>query len=945
MKRTNLFFLIVLFPILIFSQSKVEKLINQAQKAEYDGNVRLADSLVTLTLQFGHLSKKEKNQARSDAAYYKIILAKYAEADQLLIISEKYFIKHSAQDSSDLARIWDRKGLLLFEERRHPEAFYFYQKAYQIRKKSKSVDTLSLAISHEHLGEYYLENEHLDSSAWHLEAGSNLLPANHFMQARFLTHLGRLANTNGQIDKAEDYFRESMSLQLRLKIDRHFHYGKTLGNLAAQYADNGNNKDALEYYEKCLSNLGTALGTSHPDYAQSLNNLGVIYEITNNLSKAANCYQRAKSIFEKADRVDDFLNTSYNLGVIEKRQSNFKSAAIIFEAYCRDWEKIKGGDNSDYAWGLSNVAQCLASDTDTMQWERANQLSLQALNLYKKSISDQHIDFLNFVVTQCLVQETTGRIELATKSYKKAAQIIQQQAKDVYPLFSEEERQFFYEGTLLQFSQRIFSFGVKNPNRVEGEMFDLEATLKGLALQISRASRFAALSTQDTVVINAYKDWRELNGTMQHLYLEGQNANSFARLDSLREQSDLLEKKISRKVKNNINNQIQVVQNTDKELAIIDFFKSGTQYFALAKRVDTLICVNLGSIEAIDVYLEEEIASYASWIRNPVLNAQFSKILWQPLEPHLHGITKLLISPVGNLHNVAFHALSIQHPTQRDKSIFLIEKYKIQTSLSPIENHYPEKIVWQNKKIALFGGAFFDEKSAADNASLLAALDTTRGSSFSFLRGTLDETDSLSHLFKQKAWHVALYNGFNASEENLRNMETQKPDIIHLATHGFFMAKANLRKGISNSLENRVRQSEGPLLRSGIALARANISWKSTEQIAPENDGIITALEIGNLDFSGVELIALSACETARGEINDTEGVFGLQRAFKQAGAKSLLVSLWKVPDATTQRLMQSFYKNLLLLDDTHAALRQAQLEMSKNGLDPYFWAAFILVE
>ena len=135
---------------------------------------------------------------------------------------------------------------------------------------------------------------------------------------------------------------------------------------------------------------------------------------------------------------------------------------------------------------------------------------------------------------------------------------------------------------------------------------------------------------------------------------------------------------------------------------------------------------------------------------------------------------------------------------------------------------------------------------------------------------------------------------------------------------------------------------ENPLLRSGLALAGAN-TWRKKGSLPPEaEDGILTAEDVSGLDLLDTELVVLSACETGLGEVQTGEGVFGLRRAFVLAGAKTLVMSLWKVPDRQTQELMVDFYRRVLEGQPRAEALRQAQLAMKSKYPNPYYWGAFI---
>ena len=127
------------------------------------------------------------------------------------------------------------------------------------------------------------------------------------------------------------------------------------------------------------------------------------------------------------------------------------------------------------------------------------------------------------------------------------------------------------------------------------------------------------------------------------------------------------------------------------------------------------------------------------------------------------------------------------------------------------------------------------------------------------------------------------------------------------------------------------------MIRSGIALAGAS------DQYATGEDGLVTAYEVISLNLDATELVVLSACETGKGEINQGEGVYGLQRALRVAGAQHIIMSLWKVDDTATQELMVHFYKRWATTGDMRNSFRYAQQELRKKYPNPYYWGAFIL--
>lgn len=172
------------------------------------------------------------------------------------------------------------------------------------------------------------------------------------------------------------------------------------------------------------------------------------------------------------------------------------------------------------------------------------------------------------------------------------------------------------------------------------------------------------------------------------------------------------------------------------------------------------------------------------------------------------------------------------------------------------------------------------------------------------LPGTGKEIDNISAILTSSGYKSTLHQTANATEKAIK--EVKSPKLMHIATHGFFVkdVRANNNKVFSVPLNNI---NENVLLRSGLMLANAG----KIDVDGSGNNGILTAYEAMNLDLTNTDLVVLSACETGLGDIMSGEGVYGLQRSFEVAGAKAVIMSLWKVDDDATQLLMTSFYKHL----------------------------------
>ena len=207
---------------------------------------------------------------------------------------------------------------------------------------------------------------------------------------------------------------------------------------------------------------------------------------------------------------------------------------------------------------------------------------------------------------------------------------------------------------------------------------------------------------------------------------------------------------------------------------------------------------------------------------------------------------------------------------------------------------------------------------------------------FAPLGGTAQEAQAIQRLFPEARVLV----GSQATKAALK--QAVAPRVLHIATHGFFLQdpQTSVMSGGSQSAKRGTAtnvESENPLLRSGLALAGANLPGASRDE------GILTALEASGLNLWGTKLVVLSACDTGLGEVHNGEGVYGLRRAFVLAGAESLVMSLWPASDYSTRSLMTSYYRNLKQGLGRGAALRQAQLDMLRHNpqLHPFYWANF----
>lgn len=333
-------------------------------------------------------------------------------------------------------------------------------------------------------------------------------------------------------------------------------------------------------------------------------------------------------------------------------------------------------------------------------------------------------------------------------------------------------------------------------------------------------------------------------------------------------------------------------------------------------------------------------------------------LIWSKIEETgLEGIKTVYYSPSGVLHRLNLSAIAV------DDETILSDRYNLVALNSTRQLGLPSNDPSQTNDALLVGGVNFEVETthpelddqpllASRSASEVQASTGTRGGSWSFLKWTEKEVERIAATIAPEGYQVDTLFGSNADEETIKAIGLGKssPRVLHIATHGFFFPDPELapsfRRGLGEA-EPVFKSSDNPMIRSGLILAGGNYAWQHGQAVSPDKeDGILTAYEISQMNLSNTELVVLSACETGLGDIQGNEGVYGLQRAFKIAGAKYLIMSLWQVPDRETMEFMTTFYRNWLEEEMTIPdAFRKTQREMRDRFFNPYSWAGFVLVE
>jgi CHAT domain-containing protein len=387
----------------------------------------------------------------------------------------------------------------------------------------------------------------------------------------------------------------------------------------------------------------------------------------------------------------------------------------------------------------------------------------------------------------------------------------------------------------------------------------------------------------------------------------------------------------------------------------IEFIKSGNGYCAAVIKSESQ------KPQIIPLFTQSEYDSLSEDMGLYLSSAGYDLIL-APLAL-TDSISTIYFSPTGILNTVAIESFCDNSGTLvSDKWNFV----RLSTTKELITEHQGREF----KHIALYGGLDYNRRSPHDDNYKEILSDKKHDISSSryiapenlrygvdSLRWSLPEVTTIRNLYMSKfpLSEISLFTSDAGVEESLYTLQDKQPNIIHFSTHGYYWTaeesdKRNYISLVKRANMERDNSAEQAMLFSGLFLSGANAALRG--DVLPDNieDGILTAKELSEMDFSETDFVALSACQTGLGTLNG-EGVFGLQRGFKLAGVKSLLMSLWPVHDKATELLMIEFYKNMLNGDTKYSALNKAKKYIKNYSddeyefSDPEYWAGWILLD
>jgi len=870
------------------------------------------------------------------------------------------------------------------------QATKLYEEVLETRKKVMGENSSDYAYSLNDLALVYEERGNIETAENYLlkalDIRMNLSGKYTPDYTTTLNNLAVLFDNSGRYDKSEAAHLECIELKKKVYGENSSEIARSMISLASLYDHLGNQTRALSYFTKSISILEN---TTLPDkklYAKALNNFGSYYIGLSDYNTAATYFEKSLNIRKElyGENHQDYATGLYNLGLMYEEMGNSDKSIVYFEKSLAIYGNTIGKDNITYAKTLSNIGNAYSS---LGKYAQAETYYKSALDIFEAKSGKQNMDYVNVLNNLSYLYIDMNKPEKAEPVFTEANNLLVGVIKNTISFMSEIEKEA-YLTTVVNDFKAINSFYYSQKTikpELAGNLLDNEIFTNGMLLGSERSMRVKIQNSKDEKLNDMYEKWLTLKKELAVNYAKPIDSRD-QNLPAMETEANSLEKQLYqlsadfKATSDNENmNWKKIQENLADDEAFIEFlnFELFEQYLT-GKIIYAAIILTKKMKNPEIIYLCNEkdlnrIIGSTGKDKNQFVNTLYAnnrgagattqtvkyssfkgdslaKYLWNPVQPFLQGVNKIYMVQSGMLHQISFAAL----PGNQAK--FLCQQYEINVLSSArfLKDEKSRSLKGTDANVFnIFGGIDYNSepdnsKTKTDyddiyktNTSQIQIQDNSRGENWNYLAGTLEESNKIEQSAKAKGKQINLITGKSATEERFKQMNgNNSPDVLHIATHGFFFSDV---AGKPKTDENIFKTSDNPLFRSGLLFAGANLSWQGRQNPEGTEDGILTAYEVSTLNLSKTRLVVLSACETGLGDIKGSEGVYGLQRAFKKAGVEYLIMSLWQVPDKETSEFMQLFYDKWISGLTVRQAFSQTQKEMSTRYA-PYYWAAFVLL-
>jgi len=696
---------------------------------------------------------------------------------------------------------------------------------------------------------------------------------------------------------------------------------------------------------KALESQEKQFGRYHIEVAKSLAQLGII-----KFYKGDKAAEVEKIMLEAQDIMGARLgkeNPQYaeilkSVAIVKISEKKFPEAISALTQAEAIWRNKTGTKTNINAASIFTLTGDLYYQTKN--YKKAEEFYSQARDIYEKYFNKSHPEYVKILSKQAKVYYMEGNFKRAKSNIESALNNYDIFIKQYFPALSEREKAKYWntiKGDFEFYNTLAFS-QLEDFRDLTGKVYDYQLLTKALLLSSSIKIRERILASNDENLKNSYLQWiqkKEFLTTALSMSTEQLLENSIdpavltAEIEKLEreisEKSELFSQSFDNK-KITYSSVQKALNKNEVAIEMIRYrhfnhsFTDSIVYVALYVKSDN------SRPKAITMPNGHQMEKrYLSYYRNAIinqLNDQFSyRIFWNPIQKEIGTTSTIYISPDGVYNQINLEAI----PTPDGK--YVIDNSNIVIVSNTKDLHLrkiKKKQATAANKATMFG-----------NPTFYLTASTKRN--VPSLPGTEKEVDELQVLLKKNGWITDEYVETYASEDQVKSLSS--PKIFHVATHGFYTPAAT-QDELEELTESEARMTENPLLKTGLLLSGAGDILNKTNYNYNLESGILTAYEAMSLNLDQTDLVVLSACETGLGDISNGEGVYGLQRAFLVAGAKVLIMSMFKVDDEATQKLILNFYRKWIVTNNLRQSFINAKKELRVDYPEPIYWGAFMMI-
>ncbi len=786
--------------------------------------------------------------------------------------------------------------------------------------------------------------------------------------ANVLSNIANIYAEIGDYKQAISLAEKALAIKKKISGEQSSDYAITLGNISNYYCRLGDVKYALNLDLKVTELKKSLYGEIDLNYALALNQLALDYYRLNDYGKAQIYFERSYEIRKQllGDEHPDVAISLNNLALNQFfYKQEYNKAIFLTEQANTIYKRFYGENHPLYALGLCNLAVYYRAKND---YQTVLKLLMKSDSIRHQILGPDHIDNGWGYNEMAKCYFNLGDINNALAHEIKCSSIFKKYILNNLSLVSSTSRENFWNqfGSIFDTNLPSFIYYAKRPD-LSCLLYNESALFsKGLLLNTERSLRDIILESNDSSIISKYSDLL-LNQSLLTKQYELPISQRYINIDSIEviirhQEKELFE--LSEEYGNYTRNMNLTWEDVQKSLGNNDI---AIEFLSFRARNDSVMYVALtvdrdDSIPKMTTLFEKKQMDSIS-ANDYYTTYALYHLIWSPLEKELEGKENVYFSPAGALYNIGIEYLPFN---DRENIADKYNLVRLSSTRELVISHNEEK----PQKAALYGGLLYNidpeiihEDNLANGYKQTYSL-MTRGledslntrSDFNALSSTLREVENIDNMLSQNDLSTKLYTRYNGTEESFKDLDGKGINILHLATHGAYIPDSiaaqkkeekNYRFIRLGDENQKVVYEDQSLTRSFLVMSGGNMLIHGDSIPNDLDDGILTAQEISRLNLSGLNLVVLSACETALGDITN-EGVMGLQRGFKKAGAQTIVMSLWKVADEQTQQFMTEFYRLLTNGIGKRQAFKTAQQYMRSQYPEqrskPY-WAAFIMLD